>query len=133
MVILDIAQVSVQILWKMDTRSEVISAQLVNEAFGTNLAALRKSRFMSQAELGKLVGLSRGTISNLESGIQNVQVHQVFSFALILNAPVSELLPTLSEVTVYGDSIRNSDRLFLDLVKRQLIEISSAGDDDENA
>jgi len=88
---------------------------------------------MSQAELGKLVGLSRGTISNLESGIQNVQVHQVFSFALILNAPVSELLPTLSEVTVYGDSIRNSDRLFLDLVKRQLIEISSAGDDDENA
>ena len=65
----------------MDAREEKISAQLVNEIFGQNLASIRRSRGKSQQDLGKVVGLSRGTISNLESGIQNVQLHQVYAFA----------------------------------------------------
>src|ERR1700730_7783119 len=99
-VILDISGT----LWdtlRMENRNFKLQAELVNEKFGVRLARVRKVKGFSQVELGKSVGLSRGSISNIESGIQNVQLHQVFAFANALNAPVAEFLPHLREVIEY--------------------------------
>ena len=38
---------------------------------GTEIASLRKSHKMTQTELGRLTGLSRAFISNLERGVAN--------------------------------------------------------------
>jgi transcriptional regulator with XRE-family HTH domain len=130
---LDFAQLAVQSLWIMNERKPKVHAELVNKGFGERLASVRKAKKFSQQELGKVVGLSRGSISNLESGIQNVQLCQVFAFAHALNAPVNEFIPLLHDVVVYEDGDVESDQLFLQVSKRQLVESDPLGDDDENA
>lgn len=73
-------------------------ADRVNFLFGRRLAAARRFHKVSQAELAKRIGRSRVTIANLESGRQNVQLHQVFSLASALDVPVPELIPDLAMV-----------------------------------
>jgi transcriptional regulator with XRE-family HTH domain len=132
-VILDIAQTLVQTLWIMSKRNQKVHAALVNKGFGERLATVRKTRNFSQSALGEVVGLSRGSISNIESGIQNVHLYQVFTFAHALNAPINEFIPLLRDVVIYEDGDSNSDQLFLQVSKRQLIESDPLGDNDENA
>jgi len=60
--------------------------QIVNDVFGEKLRQMRRLRNLSQTELGELVRLSRVTIANIEGGKQNVQLHQVFAFAMALDA-----------------------------------------------
>jgi transcriptional regulator with XRE-family HTH domain len=73
-------------------------ADRVNLLFGQRLAAARRARKVSQAELANRIGRSRVTIANLESGRQNVQLYQVFSLATALDVPVPELIPDLAMV-----------------------------------
>jgi transcriptional regulator with XRE-family HTH domain len=75
-----------------------ISAVQLNSLFGSKLASLRRSRGVSQSALGKKLGLSRTTIANLERGIQNVQLHQVFTLAQALDADPGTLIPRWGEV-----------------------------------
>lgn len=70
----------------------------VNALFGQLLATARRSRRITQSELASRVDLSRVTIANLESGKQNVQLHQVFTLAEALNLPATELIPDASMV-----------------------------------
>ena len=118
---------------EMEESHGKVSAEVVNETFGMKLAEIRRSRRLSQAELGRMVNLSRGSISNLESGIQNVQLHQVFTFALVLDAPISELIPLLKDVVVHEGTSANLDELFLELARRQLVDVSVEGEDDANS
>ena len=117
----------------MSEQTATIYAELVNQSFGEKLAFIRRTRRISQADLGRSVGLSRGTISNLESGIQNVQLHQIFKFALALDAPVTEFVPLMKDVVVHEGSLQSPDKLFIEFAKRQLIDVRAEGDDDENA
>jgi transcriptional regulator with XRE-family HTH domain len=132
-VLLDTALRSVQFLSTMERLKERVHAQLVNEHFGSSLASIRRARGLSQAELGKIVGLSRGSISNLESGIQNVQLYQLFNFALALNCPPFEFMPALRDVVVDVGDADTSERIFLQIAKRQLLEDPLSGDDDDDA
>lgn len=68
----------------------------------------------------------------MEAGVQNVSLHQLYKFSLALDAPLEEFLPRLDEVTVYQDSTRSTDRMFLEFAKRQLMGIG-ASDDNENS
>ena len=75
-----------------------ISTDHLNGLFGSKLASLRRARGVSQSELGKRMGLSRTTIANLERGVQNVQLHQVFTLAHALDADPRVLIPSWDEV-----------------------------------
>jgi transcriptional regulator with XRE-family HTH domain len=75
-----------------------ISADRLNFLFGSRLSSLRRSRGISQSDLGKKLDLSRTTIANLERGVQNVQLHQVFALAHALDADPATLIPGWSEV-----------------------------------
>ncbi len=50
---------------------------------------------MTQEKLGKIVGLSRTSITNIEQGRQHIAVHQLVQFADALDIPPEALLPTL--------------------------------------
>jgi transcriptional regulator with XRE-family HTH domain len=117
----------------MPVEKQNVRPELVNEGFGTRLASVRRAKGVSQSELAKTVGLSRGSISNLETGVQNVQLHQVFAFAHALNTPVNELIPLLRDVVISEDGREKLDEIFLQISRRQLIEVSPLGDNDENA
>ena len=59
---------------------------------------------MTQMDLSKRVGLSRTTIANIERGRQTVSLPLFFRFAIALNVPVEELLPSV-QVSLSGKSI----------------------------
>jgi transcriptional regulator with XRE-family HTH domain len=117
-------------LWKSGGDVNNSYAQLVNALFGMRLANARRIRRISQTELGQRIGRSRTTIANLEGGGQNVQLHQVFSIARALDAPIFDLLPQPNELPDSFAPALNPDIIFLESMKRQLI--SAIGEDNEN-
>jgi transcriptional regulator with XRE-family HTH domain len=91
-----------------------ISATTLNSLFGSKLSMLRRSRRISQAELGSRVGWSRTTIANLERGSQNVQLYQIFLLAQALDATPDQLIPTAREVQPNN---AKSDEEFLQIAR----------------
>jgi transcriptional regulator with XRE-family HTH domain len=65
-------------------------------AFGTLVRLRREQRPnpLSQEKLGRLVGLSRASICNIEKGRHHVVLHQLLAFAGALNVRPEALLPT---------------------------------------
>lgn len=53
----------------------------------------RKKQNLTQEKLAPLVGLSRTSLANIESGRQKVLVHQLFAFASALGMEPADLLP----------------------------------------
>jgi transcriptional regulator with XRE-family HTH domain len=111
--------------------------RLINQLFGTRLKNARRIRSLTQAELASKLGVSRVTVANLESGDQNIQLHQVFAIAEALDLRVENLLPSRIDLEreeielgrVRSDLLENSDLLFLSLVNDQLL--STQGSEDE--
>jgi transcriptional regulator with XRE-family HTH domain len=64
--------------------------------FGPRLARVRKAAELTQAELGRRVGLSRASIANIEAGNQRVFLDQVFQLVQALGpGSLQELLTEL--------------------------------------
>lgn len=101
----------------MTPNVENISAS-VNKWFGRQMAEVRMNRKISQSELARRIGKSRITVANLESGRQNVQLHQVFQIARALDVPASELIPNPNYV--YADPEIVLSNAFLHLSKSKL-------------
>jgi transcriptional regulator with XRE-family HTH domain len=106
-------------------------APRVNSAFGIKLQKARLSRSLTQTQVALRAGFSRVTIANLESGKQNVQLHQVFLFAQILDIPVMDLVPKNGEFSeaqplnerVRSDLVSYSDFVFLEESRALLAEL----------
>ena len=68
---------------------------LLYEAFGSLVRLHRKHhRGMTQAKLGRHVGLSRTSITNIEKGRQHVSLHQLFAIAAALKTKPDAVLPS---------------------------------------
>lgn len=66
----------------------------IYKRFGRAVASRRTALKLTQSKLGELVGLSRASIANIESGRQNVLLHQVYNIADALQcAQLGDLLP----------------------------------------
>lgn len=63
------------------------------EEFGKLMRAARESVGMSQAALGRLVQLSRTSITNIECGRQHVSLRQLFDMAEAVGRAPTSLLP----------------------------------------
>lgn len=61
-------------------------------AFGQRLAKFRKDKKMSQLELGKLMGVSRGMIAYYESAAKNPTVEVIENAASALGVSIGQLL-----------------------------------------
>ena len=55
----------------------------------------RRLRGMTQAELGRQIGLSRTSVTNIEQGRQHVSLHQFLNIALALDVAPEALLPNV--------------------------------------
>lgn len=63
-------------------------------AFGELVRRSREQRALSQEKLGRLVGLSRTSITNVEKGRHHLVIHQLLAFARALKVPPEALLPS---------------------------------------
>jgi transcriptional regulator with XRE-family HTH domain len=64
-------------------------------AFGDLVRLGRERLDLSQEKLGRLVGLSRTSITNIEKGRHHLVIHQLLAFARALKLPPEALLPSV--------------------------------------
>lgn len=64
----------------------------VSHPFGKRLATARKKQKLSQTELGKIMGISRGMIAYYESSAKNPTIEVIEKSAKALNVNPAELL-----------------------------------------
>lgn len=74
---------------------------------GHRIRQARRARSLTQAQLAERVGLQRTSITNIESGVQHVQVHVLFELANAVGVKVADLLPE----SFGGDGGAQSDPL----------------------
>lgn len=81
------------------------------QKIGGRIRLLRKKQGFNQEQLGTLVGLSRTSIVNIESGKQHPTVHFLFDIARKFGVGVEELFPnTLNELDRKARSLEEHDR-----------------------
>jgi len=69
----------------------------VYEALGRRIRAARLHAGISQDELARRVRLTRTSITNIERGRQQIQVHTLYTIAKALDARLAMLLPAAEE------------------------------------
>ncbi len=72
-----------------------------SDAVGALIKWHRKRAKLTQGELAQLVGFTRTSISNMESGRQRIQLDTLYTIAKALEVDVSELLPQLPHHMAY--------------------------------
>ncbi len=64
---------------------------------GMIIRARRKALKMTQDELSRKLGISRGALANVETGRQNILVHQLYNYASKLELNVGDLVPVMRQ------------------------------------
>ena len=65
---------------------------------GHKIREVRLKAQISQSELGRRISLSRGSISNIENGRQNLLFEQAFNIARAVDIDISSILPSSAEL-----------------------------------
>jgi len=88
------------------------------QQLGDNIRVRRKTRNLSQDALAKLVGLTRTSLTNIESGRQHPPLHILCEIAAQLDVAVPQLLPQslslsseLDLGSIVGLQVRGDDEL----------------------
>lgn len=79
----------------------MIDEKRLYRALGERLKALREQQRegkVTQASLARDVGLERTSITNIERGNQKVPLHVLYRICEVLQVPVNDVLPTLSDI-----------------------------------
>ena len=75
----------------------VVAAERIYKAFGVKVRARREAMEMTQLQLSARIGLTRGSVANIEAGRQSVLLHQLLAIAAALQLAPEQLLPTQAE------------------------------------
>lgn len=70
-----------------------MNKQLFCERLGEKIAAVRKEKKLTQAQLAQLCDLPRQNINRLEKGLVNPSIYFVVLLSKQLNVPVGKLIP----------------------------------------
>lgn len=65
----------------------------IDEIVGANIRKYRRMRGLTQAELGRRIGVKNNTISQYESGRNSPEQNMIYSIAKELEVSVSDLFP----------------------------------------
>jgi transcriptional regulator with XRE-family HTH domain len=78
----------------------MLDEKKLSAAIGSRIKQLRRMQTpeMNQARLGKILGLTRTSVTNIESGKQKLTVDTLFKLCEAFSVEVSELVPKVSEV-----------------------------------
>jgi transcriptional regulator with XRE-family HTH domain len=87
----------------------MIPADDFYEELGKAIRRRREERELKQAELGEHLGLSRTSVTNIESGRQRLLADQLCRVAHILGCDVSDLLPNATKLSTSKTAKSNPD------------------------
>jgi transcriptional regulator with XRE-family HTH domain len=80
-----------------------VNPQSIYEHIGMVIRTRRKALGMTQETLAAKLDISRGSLANIETGRQNVLVHQIYKFGLVLNLEPTDFLPITSNASARLD------------------------------
>lgn len=69
----------------------------INTRFGQLLSRRRKKAGVSQEKLAKILGLTRTSVTNIESGRQPIQLHTLYAIADAIGVNPTDLMPNVSK------------------------------------
>jgi transcriptional regulator with XRE-family HTH domain len=93
-------------VWLIDTPSPGVqcplmagvgAAEQIYKAFGAQVRKRREVLGLTQLQLSTRIGLTRGSVANIEAGRQSVLLHQFLAIAAALQQTPEQLLPTQTE------------------------------------
>jgi transcriptional regulator with XRE-family HTH domain len=96
----------------------------VYKQLGFRVATRRKELKLKQEEVAKLIGLSRASLANLETGRQKILLHHVYKLAAALELrSILDLIPStlveIEPVNFAGDAVSERQKTKLeDFVRR---------------
>lgn len=88
-----------------------MNPELIYPQLGQLIRRRRKQFKWTQEKLAARLGISRGSLANIETGRQKVLVHQLYSVAAALDMSPHDLLPTLEAAVVDVEPLRFSSEL----------------------
>ncbi|MBP1991188.1 helix-turn-helix domain-containing protein [Paenibacillus eucommiae] len=59
---------------------------------GNKIRALRKAQGLTQGDIGKIIGLSRASVTNIEKGRHKVQLHVLYDISQALHTDLIEII-----------------------------------------
>lgn len=80
----------------------VAAAERIYGAFGTQVRDRREALGLTQLQLSARIGLTRGSVANIEAGRQSVLLHQFLAIAAALQLAPEQLLPAKTETPARG-------------------------------
>ncbi|WP_175532457.1 helix-turn-helix domain-containing protein [Paenibacillus sp. yr247] len=89
----------------------MVKQDVIYEEIGKRIREAREVKKWTQEELGKLVDLTRTSITNIERGKQKIQIDGLYNFADILGVSVFSLLPHESVLLNNIELPGNEERL----------------------
>jgi len=75
----------------------VAAADRIYKRFGTQVRDRREALGLTQLQLSARIGLTRGSVANIEAGRQSVMLHQFLAIAAALQLAPELLLPAKTE------------------------------------
>jgi transcriptional regulator with XRE-family HTH domain len=75
----------------------VAAAERIYKQFGTQVRDQREALGLTQLQLSARIGLTRGSVTNIEAGRQSVLLHQFLAIAAALQLAPEQLLPAKTE------------------------------------
>jgi transcriptional regulator with XRE-family HTH domain len=94
--------------------------EAIYRVFGRKLREVRVGKRIPQQELATLSGLTRASITNIESGRQRVLLHQAVQFAEALGVDLAEIVPQDSEINS-GRESASSEEEYLRVLRENLV------------
>jgi transcriptional regulator with XRE-family HTH domain len=73
--------------------NKVMNPDPIYKDIGAIIRGRRKALKLTQEALSKKLAISRGALANIETGRQNILVHQLYNYASVLGLNVNDLLP----------------------------------------
>jgi transcriptional regulator with XRE-family HTH domain len=77
-----------------------MDASILYREVGAVIRRRRRALDLTQAKLATRLGISRGALANIETGRQNLLLHQLYRFAAALDMNVHDLLPVLKDMNL---------------------------------
>lgn len=107
-----------------------MNPKLVYQHIGDVIRQRRKQLGLRQHHLAAKLGISRGSLANIEIGAQGVLVHQLYKFGKALNLPPTDFLPLAFEK---DESEWGNVKMPDDLSRQQKSQIAALIDGASNA
>ena len=98
----------------LQIKSQLLTKELqqsIYEQLGEKIKQARENAEIKQELLAKYVNLSRVSISNIEKGKQNIQLHTLLELSKYLRINLSQLLDPLSDLLIDTVSVKQEKRI----------------------